>query len=199
VGTRHRGLVNWISPCEVLVGSETRGTPAMEMRTRRFGRGCPPARRADCRGPRPAHPSRPRGLLDNNVYLRDERIVAVTDFEFLGRRPRIDDLALLLYFADEQPYFVGAGFRDQRTRRTELTPLVHAYARQLATPLTEAEITGLPITLAPQPLWTYGTRLVADLDDHHAAAMRSPPLPAVTRALEIADEPEPWAHAFSRT
>ncbi len=136
---------------------------------------------------------------DNNVYLRHERIVAVTDFEFLGRRPRIDDLALLLYFADEQPYFNGAGFRDQRTRRDQLTPLVHAYASQLTTPLTDAELTALPITLARQPLWTYGTWLLADNDDDHARREALSSAPAVARALEIATEPEPWTQAFSPT
>lgn len=122
----------------------------------------------------------------------------MTDFEFLGRRPRIDDLALLLYFADEQPYFNGAGFRDQRTRRAQLTPLVHAYASQLTTPLTGAELTALPITLARQPLWTYGTWLVADNDDHARREALSN-APAIARALEIATEPAPWAQAFNPT
>jgi Ser/Thr protein kinase RdoA (MazF antagonist) len=39
---------------------------------------------------------------DNNVYFRSEKLVAVTDLDFMGKRPRIDDLALTHYFTDEE-------------------------------------------------------------------------------------------------
>ncbi len=55
------------------------------------------------------------------------------------------------------------------------------------------------MTLARQPLWTYGTWLVADIDDDHARRDAFATAPAVARALEIATEPEPWADAFSLT
>ncbi len=49
-------------------------------------------------------PSLPRQLVhgdfwDNNVFFRDGRVVFVADFDFMGERARIDDLALTLYFA----------------------------------------------------------------------------------------------------
>ena len=133
---------------------------------------------------------------DNNVYLRDDQIVAVTDFDFLGRRPRIDDLALLLYFADEQPYFEGVGERSPHTRRDELTPLVRAYADRLTTPLTDDELTALPIGLARQPLWSYGMRVVLESDEDHARGHAMSSAPAVARALEIMTEPDRWTEAF---
>jgi Ser/Thr protein kinase RdoA (MazF antagonist) len=190
---------NWISPADVLVRCEIAAG-----RLRTWGLGGLAAdviRLAELTAEDHGLPTQVvhGDFWDNNIYLRHERVVAVTDFEFLGRRPRIDDLALLLYFADEQPYFDGAGFRDQRTRLAELTPLVHAYASRLATPLTHAELTALPITLARQPLWTYGIWLVADIDDDHARRDALATAPAVARALEIATDPEPWAHAFNRT
>ena len=190
---------NWISPGELLVGSETAAH-----RLREWGLGGLAAnvlRLAELTAGDHGLPTQVvhGDFWDNNVYLREEHIIAVTDFEFLGRRPRIDDLALLLYFADEQPYCDGAGFRDQRTRRTELTPLVHAYASQLVTPLTEPEITALPMALARQPLWSYGNQLAADIDDDHARRDALTTAPAVTRALGIAREPEPWTDAFRPT
>jgi aminoglycoside phosphotransferase (APT) family kinase protein len=36
---------------------------------------------------------------DNNVLFRDRHVVLVTDFGFMNRRRRVDDLALTLYFA----------------------------------------------------------------------------------------------------
>jgi len=133
---------------------------------------------------------------DDNIYLRGQQIVAVTDFDFLGRRPRIDDLALLLYFADERPYFTGSGFRDAATRRHQLAPLVRAYASSLTIPLSSTELEALPLALARQPLWTYGSWLLTDPDDEHARRMALETAPSVTRALEIAARPDAWVEAF---
>lgn len=190
---------NWISPVEVLARCDIAAG-----RLRAWGLGdlaVDVLRLAELTGADHYLPAQVvhGDFWDNNVYLRRERIVAVTDFEFLGRRPRIDDLALLLYFADEQPYFNGAGFRDQQTRRADLTPLVHAYATRLTTPLTGTELTALPIALARQPLWTYGTQLLVDDDDDHARHEALSSAPALARALEIATDPEPWTEAFSPT
>lgn len=135
---------------------------------------------------------------DNNVYLRGEEIVAVTDFDFLGRRPRIDDLALMLYFADEQPYFAGTGHRSAATRRSDLTPLVTAYNHRLENPLTDAELMALPYTLARQPMWTYAKWALEDPDRDRARDDAIDTGPAVGRALEILDEPDAWSHAFSQ-
>ncbi len=134
---------------------------------------------------------------DNNIYLRGEDIVAVTDFDFLGRRPRIDDLALTLYFADEQPYFAGSGDRSAAVRRSDLTPLVTAYTHRLDEPLTDVELTALPFALARQPMWTFAKNVLEHPDQDRAREDAIATAAAVGRALEILDEPEAWSHAFS--
>ncbi len=134
---------------------------------------------------------------DNNVYVRGEQLVAVTDFDFLGRRSRIDDLALLVYFADEQPYFDGAGPRSAQRRRSELAPLVHDYVENLATPLTTAEMYALPYALARQPLWTFTKWQLTDPERDRARREALNTAAAVSRALEIVAEPDRWVEAFS--
>ncbi|MET1006114.1 MAG: phosphotransferase, partial [Propionibacteriaceae bacterium] len=136
---------------------------------------------------------------DNNIYIRDEQLIAVTDFDFLGRRPRIDDLALMLYFADEQPYFDGSGPRSVDTRIADIVPLVRSYADHLTVPLTTEEVTALPIALARQPLWTYGKWLLRRPEDPAARRDALDTSPAVSRALEIMTQPDRWAEAFSST
>ena len=135
---------------------------------------------------------------DNNVYLRGEDIIAVTDFDFLGRRPRIDDLALMLYFADEQPYFNETDYRNAAVRRSELAPLVTGYADQLRDTLTDAELTALPYALARQPMWTYAKWVLENPDQDLTRQDAVDTAAAVGRALEILEEPEAWSHAFSR-
>ena len=39
-------------------------------------------------------------LWDNNVFFRAGRPVLVTDLDFMGKRLRIDDLALTLYYTN---------------------------------------------------------------------------------------------------
>ena len=134
---------------------------------------------------------------DNNIYFRGEDIVAVTDFDFLGRRPRIDDVALMLYFADEQPYFAGAGYRSAAVRRSDLTTLVTAYHQALEKPLSDLELTALPYALARQPMWTYAKRALDHPDQDRARNDAIATAAAVERALEILDEPDAWSHSFS--
>lgn len=66
---------------------------------------------------------------------RGEDIIAVTDFDFLGRRPRIDDLALMLYFADEQP-FRRSGLSQPRGTQV----LSEAPGLRLCTPVGAASL-----------------------------------------------------------
>jgi homoserine kinase type II len=101
---------------------------------------------------------------DNNVLFRDDRIVLVADFDFMGERARIDDLALTLYFADST-----FGHREpDDSWLARLRRLVDAYDRGLDQPLTALERAALPWAMARQPLWGIGG-WVASLDDAQAA------------------------------
>src|SRR5207248_149039 len=97
---------------------------------------------------------------DNNVLFRAERVVLVTDFDFMGERARIDDLALTLYYTNST--FGEDPVSDERIGR--LRRLVDAYDGGLEVPLTAVERAALPWALARQPLWGVGG-WVARLDD----------------------------------
>ncbi|MEX1008669.1 MAG: phosphotransferase [Acidimicrobiia bacterium] len=122
---------------------------------------------------------------DNNVLFREGRVVLVTDFDFMGERVRIDDLALTLYFASL------ANGSDR------LADLVDAYEQGLDRPLGREEREALPLALARQPLWSVGG-WIATLDDEdtarrHAAGMNAP----VAWARAIVDDLERWRETFS--
>jgi Ser/Thr protein kinase RdoA (MazF antagonist) len=130
---------------------------------------------------------------DNNVLLRDERVVLVADFDFMGERARIDDLALTLYFADAT---FGRPEPDE-SWLARLRRLVDAYDSGLDRPLTAPERAALPWAMARQPLWGIGG-WVASLDDaiaarHHAAGM----VGDVARALHAVRAIDRWRRALA--
>jgi len=130
---------------------------------------------------------------DDNVLFRAGELALITDLDYLGYRPRIDDLALTLFFAAST---LGRNWHDEeylaRFRR-----LVDAYDGGLDAPLSAAERAALPLALARQPLWGVG-RWVALLDDeraarHHAAAAMA----EVEFALRILDRLDAWQSGFA--
>jgi Ser/Thr protein kinase RdoA (MazF antagonist) len=98
---------------------------------------------------------------DNNVLFRGEDVVLVTDFDFLGARPRVEDLALTLYF-------VSLGITDLTQEKEALWKLVDGYESGLDLALAESEREALLIAMARQPLWSVGI-WVALLDDEATA------------------------------
>jgi Ser/Thr protein kinase RdoA (MazF antagonist) len=142
--------------------------------------------------------SLPRQLVhgdfwDNNVFFREGRVVLVIDFDFMGERARIDDLALTLYYTNstfsEDPVSTA---RISRLRR-----LVDAYDRGLDNPLTSIERSALPLALARQPLWWVG-RWLPVLDNEEEARQG---LAEMSRdlewALEVIREADRWQAAFA--
>jgi Ser/Thr protein kinase RdoA (MazF antagonist) len=128
---------------------------------------------------------------DNNVLFRTGDIVLVTDFGFMNRRPRIDDLALTLYFTLGELDPAGHG-EPARV----LAGLTDAYDSGTRRPLSPAERHALPLALARQPLWSiavWATQLddpdtvAAHLDGHELA---------LTRARTILDDIDHWIEAF---
>jgi homoserine kinase type II len=81
---------------------------------------------------------------DNNVYFRDGQIVLVADLDFMGSRPRVDDLALTLYY-------INSTFADDqvsRERVARLGRLVHAYDSGLRRLLSDDEWVAIPLAMA---------------------------------------------------
>jgi Ser/Thr protein kinase RdoA (MazF antagonist) len=114
-------------------------------------------------------PSLPHQLVHgdfwhNNVCFLGGVPVLVADLDFMGSRSRVDDLALVLYFAlCEVPRHdlstVGLG---------HVVSLARAYETGLDEDLTADERAALPLAMARQPLWSIGG-WVARLDDDAAA------------------------------
>ena len=130
---------------------------------------------------------------DNNVFFRDGRVVLVTDFDFMGERARIDDLALTLYFTCLK--YPENRLSDDRLRR--LRGLVDAYDSGLDDPLTGAEREALPLAIARQPLWSVGG-WVALLDDEGSARRHAAEIGwDVEWALRIVCEIDRWQAAFA--
>lgn len=139
--------------------------------------------------PQPVHGD----FWDNNVLFRSGHVVCVTDFDFMGARPRIDDLALTLYFACMQSFEDPVS--DEQLRR--LGRLLDAYDAGSAIPLSATERAALPVALARQPLWSIGG-WVAALDDETAARRHAAGTAASVRwARRLLDEIGRWQAALS--
>lgn len=100
---------------------------------------------------------------DNNVLFRRGQVVLVGDLDFMGVRPRIDDLALTLYFA---MYQLDDPLGEDGLRR--LVQLVDGYDRGASPRLSAIERAALPIVIARQPLWSVAV-WGAQLDDEQTA------------------------------
>jgi homoserine kinase type II len=130
---------------------------------------------------------------DNNVLLGDDDIVLVADFGFMNRRPRIDDLALTLYFTLCD--LDAAGHSDPAGT---LATLTQAYDLGAQRRLSDHEREALPVALARQPLWSIA-RWAAELD--HPDAVRAHlrgHQTALERAGTILADLDRWREAFRR-
>jgi homoserine kinase type II len=98
---------------------------------------------------------------DDNVRFRRRQVALVTDFDFLGERPRTDDLALTLYYT-------SVDISDITRDPAQLTGLVAAYEAGLGTRLSPHERAAIPLAIARQPLWSIAV-WVALLDNQDTA------------------------------
>ena len=98
---------------------------------------------------------------DDNVRFRHRQVALVTDFDFLGERPRADDLALTLYYT-------SVDIADITSDPAQLAELVGAYEAGLGTRLSQDERAAIPHAMARQPLWSIAV-WVALLDNQDTA------------------------------
>ena len=129
---------------------------------------------------------------DNNVLFCAGQVVLVTDFDFMGERTRIDDLALTLYYTNST-------FADDQTseqRIHHLRTLVDRYDGGLEEPLTRAERAALPLALARTPLCFIA--MIPEVDSaagaHRLAAEMGPDLAWARAILRDLDR---WQAAFA--
>jgi homoserine kinase type II len=100
---------------------------------------------------------------DDNVLIHRGGVVAVIDFDFMARRPRVDDLALPAFFFLLEPPLTSPSAGD----RQAIASMVAAYDRGTDQPLSPDERAALPLAIARQPAWSIG-RHVVELDDERA-------------------------------
>jgi Ser/Thr protein kinase RdoA (MazF antagonist) len=130
---------------------------------------------------------------DNNVLFRHGRPVLLADFDFMGERARIDDLALTLQCARSD---LGTHAEPAQIR-ARLRRLLAGYDADLDLPLSAAERTALPVAMARQPLSSIGG-WVARLDDQAAARRHAASVaPELAASLQIMTELRRWQDAFA--
>ena len=130
---------------------------------------------------------------DNNVLFRHGQPVLVADFDFMGERARIDDLALTLHCARSDLGAEG----DPAEEPARLGRLVAGYDAGLDLPLSGAERAALPVAMARQPLSSIGG-WVARLDDQAAARRHAADAgPELVAARRMMAELDRWRDAFA--
>jgi Ser/Thr protein kinase RdoA (MazF antagonist) len=100
---------------------------------------------------RPVEGLLPRQLVhgdfwDNNVLFDADRIVLILDLDFMAERERIDDIALVLYYANSGSILPRPASQAERQRR--LRELVDAYDSGLSVRLTAVERAAIPLAMA---------------------------------------------------
>lgn len=116
---------------------------------------------------------------DDNIGFRAGRIALVTDFDFAGVRPPVDDLALTLFFT-------SVDITDVAGDPGQLRELVGGYEQGLGARLGDGERAAIPLAMARQPLWSVAV-WVAMLDGE----------PAARRHLAAAAGELAWARRFT--
>jgi Ser/Thr protein kinase RdoA (MazF antagonist) len=130
---------------------------------------------------------------DNNVGFRHRRPVLVADFDFMGERARIDDLALTMWCARCDLDTEGGPAED----RARLGRLVASYDAGLDRRLSAAERAALGLAMVRQPLSSIGG-WVARLDDEAAARRHAASVgPELAAARQLMTELGRWQDAFA--
>jgi Ser/Thr protein kinase RdoA (MazF antagonist) len=130
---------------------------------------------------------------DDNVLFRHGRPVLLADFDFMGERARVDDLALTLWCAS---FDLGGG-TDLAQELPHLRRLVVGYDAAADLPLSAAERAALPLAMVRHPLSSIGGWVVR-LDNEAAARRHAAAVaPEVRAALRVVADLDRWQDAFA--
>lgn len=125
---------------------------------------------------------------DDNVLFRGQQLAAVLDFGFMALRPRVDDLALPIWFLLLEP---GRGLPTSRDR-DDVAAMLDAYDRGAQVPLTADERRVLPLVVARQVGWVLG-RWIRDLDIASAQQLASSAMRAeLPVAVAVLSDLDAW-------
>jgi homoserine kinase type II len=126
---------------------------------------------------------------DNNVFLKEGTVRHVIDFDFMGKRARIDDIAYTLYA------MIGGTYSRQHV--DNIKEVLKRYNSKLDTPLNEKELKSLPLSMARIPLAFIG--IIASLDTREQMANEAKNrVNAVTWALKIMEDIRYWQEEVSQ-
>lgn len=130
---------------------------------------------------------------DGNVVFRDGRLAGLLDFDFLGERDRVEELALTLWF-----HLLEPGNRPPGEQQvSQVRDLVDTYDRSAGLPLTDAERERLPLAIARQPAWIAGG-WVPVLDESRARAQAADLAARLPTAEAVMADLSGWTHAMTR-
>jgi homoserine kinase type II len=117
------------------------------------------------------------------------KLVAVADLDFMGNRPRIDDLALTLYVTGEEMQLAHAAAAEERI--ATLRPLMRAYAAALSTP-ERSGVAGLAMGAGPAAAIRVGKWVRKLPSEEQAKEHARATGGAVRRATTVAAEANRW-------
>jgi Ser/Thr protein kinase RdoA (MazF antagonist) len=148
---------------------------------------------------RPVRGLLPRQLVhgdfwDNNVLFEADSIVIILDLDFMAERERIEDIALILYYANSGSTLPREANPGERRRR--LRELIDAYDGGLSVHLTVVERAAIPLALARVVL-SYTRHLLQrerEFDQRDVLAAWSVDLDS---SLEIVGDLDRWQEAFA--
>lgn len=128
---------------------------------------------------------------DNNVKFAGDEVIAILDFDFMEARPRIDDLALTLYYA----YPSLLADRGDEAAREALATLVRSYVSAAQVPLGRSEVSGLPYAIARTALH-FTRHLALRANEREQREVVDAAAPDLHWALTMVRDADAWREAF---
>jgi homoserine kinase type II len=150
---------------------------------------------------------------DNNVLFQGDEIAIILDLDFMGERPRVDDLGLTLYYVGSTIVWEPSYFPDARQPEPfvpadhlgAFRQFVDEYDVALDEPLSAQERSALPLAMARLPLCFVG--MVSLIEAGHGSQPSVPVswgteqarrlIPDLEWARDVVRELPRWQAAFA--